>query len=77
MKLSGRFDITNHAMGGAVLRNRKQWWSEHLMAHVDQEVGGSATCFASALLCGLGERLRNLGDRLLVSHGFEDANIVL
>ena len=22
------------------------------MAHVDYEVGGSATCFASALLCG-------------------------
>jgi hypothetical protein len=29
MKLSGRFDITNRAMGGvAALRNRKQWWSE-------------------------------------------------
>ena len=36
MKLSGRFDITNRAMGGvAALRNRKQWWSERLMAHVD------------------------------------------
>ena len=33
MKLSGRFNITNRAMGGvAELRNRKQWWSERLMA---------------------------------------------
>ena len=70
------------------------------MAHHDQEVGGSATLLASALLCGLLasgelrrqadhdsllrrrsggslERLCILGDRLLVGHGFEDANIVL
>jgi hypothetical protein len=33
MKLSVRFNITNRAMGGvAALRNRKQWWSERLMA---------------------------------------------
>jgi hypothetical protein len=33
MKLFGRFDVTNHAMGGVVvLRSRKQWWGERLMA---------------------------------------------
>jgi hypothetical protein len=33
MKLSGRFDITNRAMGGvAALRSRKQWCGERLMA---------------------------------------------
>ena len=64
MKLSGRFDITNRAMGGvAALRNRKQWWSERLMAHVDYEVGGSATCFASALLCGCSLLGASLSDK--------------
>jgi hypothetical protein len=33
MKLSGRFDITNRAMGGVVvLRSRKQWCGERLTA---------------------------------------------
>ena len=38
MKLSGRFDITDRAMGGvAALRNRKQWWSERLMAMLTKQ----------------------------------------
>ena len=38
MKLSGRFDITNRAMGGvAALGNRKQRWSERLMAMLTKQ----------------------------------------
>jgi hypothetical protein len=38
MKLSGRFDVTTGAMGGvAALRNRKQWWSERLMAMLTKQ----------------------------------------
>ena len=39
MKLSGRFDISNRAMGGGVaaLPNRKQWWSERLMGMLTKQ----------------------------------------
>jgi hypothetical protein len=38
MKLSGRFDVTTGAMGGiGVLGNRKERWSERLMAMLTKQ----------------------------------------
>jgi hypothetical protein len=39
-------------MGGVAELGNSKWWSERVKAHIDKAMGGSATCFALAVLCG-------------------------
>jgi hypothetical protein len=65
MKLSGRFDITNRAMGGvAALRSRKQWCGERLMAMLTTKSAALRLVLPQPFFADGSERLRNLGDRL-------------
>ena len=65
MKPSGRFDITNHATGGvAVLRSRKQWCGERLMAMLTTKSVALRLVLPQPFFADGSERLRNLGDRL-------------
>jgi hypothetical protein len=85
MKPSGRFDITNHAMGGvAALRTGSNGEANvsallrrsSLLGREFERQADHGSLLTRRSFCSL-ERFRDLGDRLLAGHGFEDANIVL